>query len=592
MEDFEIITKLGDGSYSTVYKVKRKIDNQIYALKKVKLINLTEKEKSNSLNEVRILASIKSHYVISYKEAFFDEKDSTLGIIMEYADNGDLFQLITEQRKKKQFLEEDVIWKIFIQTVKGLKALHDLKILHRDIKSANIFLFKDGSAKLGDLNVSKVCKKGLGYTQTGTPYYASPEVWKDLPYDNKSDIWSLGCVLYEMISLFPPFRAKTMELLYKRVMKGEISNIPDKFSFDLFEIVNLLIQVNPVKRPSCGEILKNEIIVKKIEYFRDCNNKNNDNFEGDEDDEEQFLLKTIFLPKNLGSLINQLPKPNYTPQKNKNQGKTLTKNFSTIASVNQIDRSKYVLPSIKTDININNNNSNQIYDKINNENKNIIINSNVTKNNNINININNIENVKNYNNINNIRNTVECPLNIKIKNNCENMPKKIYKLHYSADKINPNKIYIINNINKEKILKQINNYNNNNYNYYLAQKKLIPISKNSIQKQNVNNLPSNKNLIGYNLMMASNSSANINNNNKSETNTKNKKLIKIGSQIYPNKIMNNNCLLPVIASHKKEVSYVNNNVGNINNMNKNKGYLCRAIPRCKLNPIKGKSKII
>ena len=213
MENFEIITKLGDGSYSTVYKVKRKIDNQIYALKKVKLINLTEKEKSNSLNEVRILASIKSHYVISYKEAFFDEKDSTLGIIMEFADNGDLFQLITEQRKKKKFLEENEIWRIFIQMVKGLKSLHDLKILHRDIKSANIFLFKDGSAKLGDLNVSKVCKKGLGYTQTGTPYYASPEVWKDLPYDNKSDIWSLGCVLYEMITLYPPFRAKNYGII-------------------------------------------------------------------------------------------------------------------------------------------------------------------------------------------------------------------------------------------------------------------------------------------------------------------------------------------------------------------------------------------
>lgn len=84
----------------------------------------------------------------------------------------------------------------------GLKALHDLKILHRDLKvvyisiqSANVFLTKSGTAKLGDLNVSKV-SKGLCSTQTGTPYYASPEVWKDQPYDKKSDIWSLGCVLY------------------------------------------------------------------------------------------------------------------------------------------------------------------------------------------------------------------------------------------------------------------------------------------------------------------------------------------------------------------------------------------------------------
>ena len=85
--------------------------------------------------------------------------------------------------------------------VKGLKALHNLKILHRDMKSANIFLNSDGVAKLGDLNVSKVAKKGLLYTQTGTPYYASPEVWKDQPYDNKSDVWSLGCVLYEIATL-------------------------------------------------------------------------------------------------------------------------------------------------------------------------------------------------------------------------------------------------------------------------------------------------------------------------------------------------------------------------------------------------------
>lgn len=102
-----------------------------------------------------------------------------------------------------------------------MKALHDLQILHRDLKSANVFLNKDNTVKLGDMNVSKVAKKGLLYTQTGTPYYASPEVWKDQPYDNKSDLWSLGCVLYEMASLKPPFRAENMEGLYKKVIRGK-----------------------------------------------------------------------------------------------------------------------------------------------------------------------------------------------------------------------------------------------------------------------------------------------------------------------------------------------------------------------------------
>ena len=159
------------------------------------------------MNEVRILASIKNNNIISYKEAFIDEESQSLCIVMEYADDGDLYQKILEHQKTNAWFKEEYIWKIFIMVVRGLKTLHDLEIMHRDLKSANVFLFKDGFGKLGDMNVSKVAQKGLNYTQTGTPYYASPEVWRDEAYDVKSDIWSLGWVLYEMINLKPPFRA-------------------------------------------------------------------------------------------------------------------------------------------------------------------------------------------------------------------------------------------------------------------------------------------------------------------------------------------------------------------------------------------------
>ena len=115
---------------------------------------------------------------------------------MEFLDDGDLYQKIVKQKSKKELFPEKQIWGVLIQMLYGLSSLHNLKILHRDLKAANIFSSSDGVYKLGDLNVSKVLKKGLAYTQTGTPYYASPEVWQDQPYDMKSDIWSLGCVIY------------------------------------------------------------------------------------------------------------------------------------------------------------------------------------------------------------------------------------------------------------------------------------------------------------------------------------------------------------------------------------------------------------
>ena len=173
----------------------------------------------NALNEVRILASIKHPHIVAYKDAFVDQ-DKYLCIVMEYADGGDLYQKIVKYQKKRKQFKEEKVWKILLGALAGLHRLHQMKIFHRDIKSANIFLTKDGRAFLGDMNVSKVAKAGFLYTQTGTPYYASPEVWNDSPYNSKSDIWSLGCVVYETLALVPPFRGSDMNALFKRVVKG------------------------------------------------------------------------------------------------------------------------------------------------------------------------------------------------------------------------------------------------------------------------------------------------------------------------------------------------------------------------------------
>ncbi len=472
MNDFQIVSKIGEGAYSLVYKVRRLIDGNIYALKKVKLINLSEKERKNALNEVRLLASIKSKFVISYREAFFDEKDNTLCMVMEYADGGDLYQKIKENRKDNILLEESDIWRIFIQLVKGLKALHELNILHRDLKSANVFLMKDGGVKLGDLNVSKVFRKNMGYTQTGTPYYASPEVWNDKPYDTKSDIWSMGCVLYEMTALKPPFRAKNMEGLYKKVIEGRIIRIPGKFTNDLYKIIQLLLQVKPEKRPSCAEILQNPIILKRIEFFK--------SYAGEDVSEDQALLKTIIFPKNLLVLPEKLPKPNYGNKLV--NGKKLINLFTneTSRNINELES-----PSFKSSKNIESFKENRI-----NEKEDIKLNKNIIKekicnndtdinNKNMNINIDDEQNNNLKKNVNIIKSISKKELpairnkitkiektSITSKNNIHHNDHYIHNSEFIIRKKLNN---IFNILNKKNLVEknQISNLGGYNYNKFL-----------------------------------------------------------------------------------------------------------------------------
>jgi len=221
LKDFEIGKELGKGAFGSVFIVKRKEDSNIYAMKRVKISQLNTKERENALNEVRILASLNHTNIVGYKEAFFEEETRTLNIVMEFADDGDLESKIQKCIKNKVPFSEKEIWNCLIQIIQGLKYLHENKVMHRDLKCANIFLLKNGTVKLGDLNVSKIVKMGMCSTQTGTPYYASPEVWADKPYDYKSDIWSVGCIMYELCTLKPPFRGSNLDQLFRNVTKGK-----------------------------------------------------------------------------------------------------------------------------------------------------------------------------------------------------------------------------------------------------------------------------------------------------------------------------------------------------------------------------------
>jgi serine/threonine protein kinase len=305
LADFKQVSLLGEGAYSAVYKVVRLADRETYALKKVKLPSLSDKEKQNALNEVRLLASVRHENILAYKEAFFDDKTRCLCIVTEFADAGDLFQQITKCQKSRSHLPEADVWRYIFGMCHGLKALHDLRILHRDLKCANVFLRStphgEVEALLGDFNVSKVAKRGLCMTQTGTPYYASPEVWRDMPYDAKSDMWSLGCVLYEMMALKPPFRAEDMEGLYRKVLRGQYPRLPPHYSHDLSEVIGVLLQVNPRHRPSVDQLLQMPVMRRHAPDTESCA----------EPRAGMDLLSTIKLPKNALDLATCLPKPQY-----------------------------------------------------------------------------------------------------------------------------------------------------------------------------------------------------------------------------------------------------------------------------------------
>ena len=307
LNDFEFRESLGKGSFGSVYIVKRKENQKIYAMKRVRLINLGEKEKQNSFNEVRLLASFSHPNIIGYKEAFFDEKSSTLNIVMEYADDGDLSTKIKNNLKKHVQFDETTIWSILIQILEGLNYLHKSRIIHRDLKSANIFLTKKGIVKIGDLNVSIIAKKNLAVTQTGTPYYAAPEVWEKESYNNKCDIWSVGCIAYEMACLRVPFRGTSIHQLYLNIMKGKYEEIPKIYSNDLKDIIRLILCLDPVKRPSAEELLNHEIIKRKIKEIGLNNWENN---------ETALLMKTIKIPNNISQINLQLPQKQYSKEHN------------------------------------------------------------------------------------------------------------------------------------------------------------------------------------------------------------------------------------------------------------------------------------
>jgi NIMA (never in mitosis gene a)-related kinase len=244
------------------------------------------------------MASFESPFIVRFYEAICEQK--RLNIVTEYARLGDLAHLIERRKRKHRPLQEDDIWRFLLQLLQGLKALHSCGVVHRDLKSANILMSGPDLLKIADLGVSTVLQSmQLARTQIGTPMYLAPEVWKKRPYDHRCDMWSLGVLLYELMTFSYPFHGRSTRDLCQRVCMGRYAP-PTGYSSDLTSIVRWLLQVSPALRPSVNEVLEMQAVqsrMRLLSEFADILPRTPEN----------QLLSPIRVPGNVQNLHFPLP---------------------------------------------------------------------------------------------------------------------------------------------------------------------------------------------------------------------------------------------------------------------------------------------
>ncbi|KAJ8377142.1 hypothetical protein SKAU_G00077220 [Synaphobranchus kaupii] len=265
MDKYSRINKIGEGSFGKAILVKSKEDGKQYVIKEIGISRMSNKEREESRKEVAVLGNMSHPNIVQYRESF--EESGCLYIVMDYCEGGDLFRRINTQ--KGVLFPEDQILDWFVQICLALKHVHDRKILHRDIKSQNIFLTKDGTVQLGDFGIARVLNSTVELARTciGTPYYLSPEICENKPYNNKSDIWALGCVLYEMCTLKHAFEAGNMKNLVLKIIRGSYPPVPQQYTLELRNLLGLLFKRSPRERPSVSTILHKAFLSRRIHRF-------------------------------------------------------------------------------------------------------------------------------------------------------------------------------------------------------------------------------------------------------------------------------------------------------------------------------------